>query len=466
MDNSADITEALVATPVEQVPVPAAPIEEAPHQGVRLWSPVGVKLAATMFLHHFALGSWIVTLGSFVDENSGDGRMFAKGFVGVVYGAGPIGGMIAPLITGFLADHFFATERIMLVLHVVAAAALYAAVMVHNQWAFLAAMIGYFLCFSPSFALTCSMTLHHLERPNRDFPVARAWSTVGWIAGGLFVGWFWPTFISGGQSIEKTTLPLQIGVAGELVMAVYALFLPHTPPAKRGASQPADLISSSHRIGLLRDRKFLMLMGLAVLAHVPAQFYNAYANVFFNWTGMHQPAAKMVLGQCTEVACMVLLPMVLMRVSAKTAILAGLAVWTLRYAALAAAPSAPPSIQPLLLYGAIAVHGIAFTFVTISMQLEVDCCAGRNNRATAQGLLAVAMTGLGYFFGSELAGLAEATWLAGPNSAEMAVGWQKFWAAPAIMSAVVFGLIAWFLPQFSRKSGRPTGGVLLPLGEG
>jgi nucleoside transporter len=452
MDESHDITEALAAAPVEQVPVPPAPFEEAPYPGVRLWSPVGVKLAATMFLHHFALGSWIVTLGSFVDENAGEGRMFTKGFVGVVYGAGPIGGMIAPLVTGFLADHFFATERIMLVLHLAAAAALYAAVTVHNQWAFLAAMIGYFLCFSPSFALTCSMTLHHLERPNRDFPVARAWSTGGWIAGGLFVGWFWPTFISGGQSIEKTTAPLMIGVAGELALAVYSLFLPHTPPTKRRVGQAAERISGSQTIDLFRDPKLLILIVLAVLAHVPAQFYNAYANVFFNWTGMHQPAAKMVLGQCMEVACMVLLPSVLMRVSTKTAILIGMSVWGLRYLAMSAALGASSPARDLLLYGAIVVHGIAFTFVTISMQLEVDCCAGRESRATAQGLITVAMTGLGYFLGSELAGLAEAAWLTGPNSANVVAGWEKFWAAPGIMSALVFGLIWAFLPQNRRET--------------
>jgi Na+/melibiose symporter-like transporter len=259
---------------------------------------------------------------------------------------------------------------------------------------------------------------------------------------------------------------LKIGVAGEVVLAAYSLFLPHTPPARRRAGQRGGGISGSQTIDLLRERSFLILIGLAVLAHIPAQFYNAYGNVFFNWTGMHQPAAKMVLGQCTEVACMVLLPLVLMRVSAKTAILAGLAVWTLRYLALAAAPSAPISIQPVLLYGAIAVHGIAFTFVTISMQLEVDCCAGRQNRATAQGLLAVAMTGLGYFLGSELAGLAEAAWLRGPNSAQLAPGWAKFWAAPGILSAVVFGLVAAFLPHISRKSSLDMGETPMPLESG
>jgi hypothetical protein len=51
------------------------------------------------------------------------------------------------------------------------------------------------------------------------------------------------------------------------------------------------------------------------------------------------------------------------------------------------------------------VHGFAFTLVTISLQIDVDRCAGRR-RATAQGLLSVAMSGMGCFIGVELSGMA------------------------------------------------------------
>jgi hypothetical protein len=126
-------------------------------------------------------------------------------------------------------------------------------------------------------------------------------------------------------------------------------------------------------------------------------------------------------------------------------------VWTFRFSILAAAPAAPAGLQEVMLYTAIIVHGVAFTFVTISFQLEVDYCAGKSNRATAQGLVSVAMMGLGCFLGSQIAGGFEAAWLADLSSAAAAQGWSKFWMAPALMSAAVFGLTALFLPRNQRN---------------
>jgi nucleoside transporter len=443
-----DSSEALVAVPPpEQVALPPFTADDLTHVGVSLWSGVGAKLAMAMFLHHFALSSWIVTLGSYVEVNTGLGRMFAPGFVGIVYGAGPIGGMVAPFLTGLLADNFFATERIMAVLNLAGAVALFGAVMAQSQWAFYAALVAYFVCFIPSFALTASMTMHHLARPERHFPMVRAWSTAGWIAGGVFVGWFWPTFVSHGVSIEATITPLKVGAVGQLLTAAWCVTLPHTPPANKGFKpSAAGAISGSQTFGLLRQPRFLLLMGLAVIAHVPSQFYYAYANVFFNWAGLEKPAATMTLGQCTEVACMILLPMVLLRISVKSAILAGLTVWTARFWMLSQAALVEDPLKELLLYVAILVHGIAFTLVTISLQLDVDRCAGRRRRATAQGLLSVAMSGLGCFIGAEFAGIMGAWWIPDGLSVGAAAGWQWFWLVPAGLSAAVFAVTAVFLP--------------------
>jgi nucleoside transporter len=459
MSDTPDEPSTLAAVaPPEQIAAPP-PSLEPPHPGAALRSVVGLKLATVMFLSHFSLGAWIVTLGAYIEANTGnDGaRLFAAGFIGKVYGAGPLGGMIAPFLTGLLADHFFATERIMAVLHLLAASALYWAMGAESQSSFYLAMIAYFVCFIPAFALTASMTMHHLARPERDFPVVRACSTSGWVAAGLVVGWLWPLVM--GERIEASTLPMQVGMVGELTTALFCLFLPHTPPANRRAARAPKRFSGSQTLDLVKQPLFLVVIGLAALAHIPSQFYYAYGNVYFNeWLHWSDVAAKMTLGQVVEVICMLLLPAVLLRMQVKTAIAIGLSTWAARFFLMSAAAAPFPGREALVLFS-IAMHGMAFTMVTISLQLEVDRCAGRMRRATAQGLLAVAMSGVGCFLGAELAGRTEKMWLPEDLSQATAEGWRSFWLVPGGLATLAVVLVLMLLPRHGPgPAPAPSGG--------
>lgn len=452
--------EALVAVATPELVAGAAPaLEDAIHDGVRLRSVVAAKLAVAMFLHHFSLGAWIVTLGNYVQANSGNAGagLFSAGFVGIAYSAGPLGGIVAPFITGLFADHLFATERIMCVLHVCGAASLAGAVLAESQVMFYMALIGYFVCFIPSFALVSSMTLHHLANPSRDFPVVRAFSTMGWIAGGVFVGWVWPQAF--GNVIEATAVPMMVAIVGGLVTAGFCLLLPHTPPTNKygGAARGISLAAT---FDLVRHPQFLVLIIIAVLAHAPSQFYYAYGNVYLASIGMEHPAAKLTLGQVTEVAMMFLLPLVMLRISVRASIVTGMLVWTARFWMMSRAAAASGVTQSGLLYGAIISHGVAFTLTSIAIQLEVDRVAGRRRRATAQGLLAVAMSGLGCYIGAQIAGIAGAEILPAEVAGASPANWARFWEIPAWGSAIVVAFAAVFLrshaPNSTSSSRRTT----------
>ncbi|HEX6960292.1 MAG TPA: MFS transporter [Lacipirellula sp.] len=435
--------------PPEQTAVPATVLDEPTPEGVAIRSLTGARLCVAQFLHLFALGSWIVTLGSYVEANTGasGSGIFAAGFIGTIYGAGPLGGMVAPFLTGLLADHFFATEKLMALLHLLGAAALGGAIAAESQSAFYVAALCYFLTFIPNSALLSSMTFHHLARPDRDYPIARACSTGGWMASGLFVGWLWPT-VTGMDSVEATNIPLKIAMTAELVMAAFCLTLPHTPPANKRQAGGPRRFSLAHTTSLLSDPRFMMLMALAVLAHVPSQFYYAYLNAYLNdWVQWDHAAAKMTLGQMVEIGVMLILPAVLLRVSIKTSMLIGLAFWVLRFWLISLSPSLAPTSRDAALYVAIGLHGVAFTLLTISLQMDVDRCAGRGRRATAQGLLAVAMSGIGCFIGSELAGVFGTRLLPEDLAAASVQGWRQFWLIPAGIAAGVWLLTAVFLPR-------------------
>ncbi|MEQ8839241.1 MAG: hypothetical protein RID07_20720, partial [Lacipirellulaceae bacterium] len=101
-----------------------------------------------------------------------------------------------------------------------------------------------------------------------------------------------------------------------------------------------------------------------------------------------------------------------------------------------------------LMYLAILLHGAAYTFVSISLQVHVNRVAGSSHRATAQGLLVIVSSGLGHLAGSLLAGFAEGKLL----SSDLSQGWDSFWAVPAAISGICWILIAIGFPAGEKVS--------------
>src|SRR5262245_7886486 len=81
-------------------------------------SGVTARLAAMMFLQFFVWGGWYVTLGPYMAAlKMGDG-------IGDAYSVGPIAAIISPFFLGMVADRFFATQRVLGVMHLLGGLAL------------------------------------------------------------------------------------------------------------------------------------------------------------------------------------------------------------------------------------------------------------------------------------------------------------------------------------------------------
>ncbi len=393
---------------------------------------VRTRLSTMMFLQYFIYGSWLVTLGTFLGSALG----FTGKQIGLVYGTPSIAAILSPFLVGMIADRFFATERVLATLHLVGAALLFFATQQQTFGSFTWAFLAYTLCFMPTLALTNSLAFDHIADPSRDFPRIRVLGTIGFIAAGLLIGRL---------GADATALPLQIGAVASVVMAAYCITLPHTPPHAAGRRFSARDVFGLDALALLKDRSFAVFVLGSFLLCIPLQFYYAFTNPFLNELGVSGAAAKMTLGQMSEIGFMLLMPWFLLRLGVKRMLAIGMIAWAARYFLFAAGDAGS---RMWMLYLGILLHGICYDFFFVTGQIYVDQQADVRIRAAAQGFIALVTLGAGSLIGSWLAGVVvDANSVAGAAGA-VTHDWASIWTVPAIGALVVlFIFLVLFKPR-------------------
>ena len=400
---------------------------------------VRARLSAMMFLQYFIYGSWLVTLGTFLGTSLG----FSGKQIGLVYGTPSLAAMLSPFFVGMIADRFFSTERVLATLHLAGAALLFYATQQHSFGAFTGAFLAYTICFMPTLALSNSLAFDNIADPARDFPRIRVLGTIGFIAAGLVIGRL---------GADATALPLRIGAVASVAMALYCLTLPHSPPHAAAQKLTVRDVLGLDALALLKDRSFAVFVLGSFLLCIPLQFYYAFTNPFLNEIGVKGAAAKMTLGQMSEIGFMLLMPWFLVRLGVKRMLAIGMIAWSVRYALFAGGDAGP---RMWMLYLGILLHGICYDFFFVTGQIYVDQQADQRIRASAQGLIAFVTLGAGQLIGSWLSGVVvDANTVAGAGGAAVH-DWSRVWTIPAIGALVV---LAFFLFLFSpRRDGAPRG---------
>src|SRR5207245_193066 len=151
-------------------------------------------------------------------------------------------------------------------------------------------------------------SFRQMADPGREFPPIRVLGTIGWIVAGLCIGTL---------GLEATATPLQIAGGGAILLGLFCLVLPHTPPLSGDVSAPGGTARSKPTLGsilgldalkLMRERSFAVFILGSFLICIPLQFYYAFANMFLNEIHVVNAAGKMTLGQMSELFFMLVMP--------------------------------------------------------------------------------------------------------------------------------------------------------------
>jgi nucleoside transporter len=438
---------------------------------------VRTRLSVMMFLQYFVWGAWFVTLSTYLStaKNADGARIFSDQFIGAAFGTAAIAAMIAPFFVGMIADRFFSTERLLVVLHVGGSAILYWLSGVLEPTILYWGMIAYFLTYMPTLALTNSISFHHLDDPARQFPAIRVAGTIGWIVAGFLVG---SLFIAGtslfhpGQvgfrlehpfglpkvlefgeqlasnfKIESTAIPMQIAAVAQCALGAFCLVLPHTPPSQRERKTVSDVLGLD-ALALLKQWPFFVFVVGSFLICIPLQFYYTFTNQFLNELNVKNAAAIQSYGQVSEIVFMLLMPLFFARLGVKWMMLLGMAAWAIRYVLFSYGNT---DSNMWMLYVGLILHGICYDFFFVTGQIYVDNKAPGHVRAAAQGFIAFVTLGLGLFVGSIVSGRVVQNY-ATPNGVPPH-DWHSIWLVPAAMAGAV--MVVFALLFHDHGDGRP-----------
>ncbi len=388
---------------------------------------IRLKLSVMMFLEFFIWGAWYVSMGTYLLKT----LSFSGTESGAAYGTTAIAAIVSPFFVGMVADRFFATEKVLAVLHLLGAGLLYWVSTLPNFGSFYWVLLAYALCYMPTLALTNALAFHQMKDPQKEFPGIRVLGTVGWIVAGVVIS---------ALAAEPLALQFRVAAVASLALGLFAFTLPHTPPAKLGHGVSVRDVLGLDALQLMKNRSFAIFVLGSFLVCIPLQFYYAFLNPFLTEIGRTSTAVTQALGQVSEVGFMLLMPFFFVRLGVKNMLLVGMGAWMARYLLFAFGDN---HAFLWMIFVGILLHGVCYDFFFVTGQIYVDAKAPLHIRAAAQGFITFVTYGVGMFIGSYLSG-----WIVDQYVTPGGHEWRTIWLIPAAMA---FGVLALFAVFFSGR---------------
>lgn len=389
------------------------------------------RLRLMMFLQFFVWGAWYATAGNY---------MSAVGMTHAIYWAymaSPIGALVSPFFLGMVADRYFPVQKVMGVMHVLSGTFVFAAPFVAegnfvSTFLFVTLLLLHMLCYMPTVGLAMATAFHNLDDREQQFPLIRAFGSIGWIGAGVLVSYV--------LHADETALPMQIAGLGGLLMAGYSFTLPNVPPPAASRRTTFREIIGLDALKKLGSKSFMIFIVSLVLTSIPLATYYAYVPVFLNAADIADPAFKMTFGQMSEIVFLLLMPWFFTKFGVKRVLVIGMTAWVVRYGLFLIGAMGAPT---LFILAGIVLHGVCYGFVYIAGQIYIDKKADPTIRAQAQGLFVLVTYGLGQGMGTLIAGGVFNRVVTGDALME----WQLFWLMPLAFAAFVTALFGFFFRE-------------------
>lgn len=385
------------------------------------------RLSVMMFLEFFIWGAWLPLLGSYLGDA---GLGFGADETAWIFNAFALASITAMFFSTQFVDRNFAAEKFLAFSQLIGGIAMILLFFVQagwsldlgslklnlSFWAFFGLMLVHSLFYVPTISITNSIAFANLKDAQRDFGIVRLWGTIGWIAVSVpmvfilvdwakvpslqevgFVDWLGTalgTPLKGAAWKDGARYIFMVSGIASLVLAVFSLVLPHTPP------KPAR--AGSERFAWLEAMKLLAKPFVLVLFLVTFIDALVHAGYFFftggylisigipeNWI---MPA--MSVGQIAEILTMAILGLVLKNLGWKWTMVIGILGHAARFGVFALLP------EPWVAVSINVLHGICYAFFFATVYIFVDEFFPKDARSSAQGLFNFLILGAGPFVGN------------------------------------------------------------------
>ncbi|MDK2373866.1 MFS transporter [Serratia fonticola] len=378
------------------------------------------RLLIMMFVQYFMQGAWNMTMGLVLSTYG------MAAIIGSSYALLGLATILSPLFIGMVADRFFASQKVMAILHLINAGVILCVPQFIEAQDTTMTLVMIFLVgllFYPTTALANSISFSHINGV-KYFPVIRVFGTFGFMVIG---------FIIGQMGYSGDTMTWYIASAAGVGLGLYCFTLPDTPPKAKGSTFTLRDLLCLDALSLFKDRNFSILMLSIFVLMIPKTAYSAYIPVFLKALGFDNAASMMQVGIACEVVFMFLLSFFLLKAGFKVTLMMGAVCWIIRSVLFSQA--ALDANMTFVLIG-LMLQGFCWDFFFTVGDIYVDRKARPEIKAQAQSLRFIVSNGFGLLFASTICGqiFNNTVTEQGPQALPQ---WESFWLFSAIIAAVV-----------------------------